>query len=226
MAIRQAKYILDDYPEDFPPKKYFIDQHWVTQQQFEEFKSLIEDGAGEREIDRFIKKNLSILSTALSFFRTGHHGSWIIPQQDIKPSTEYPGLKPDYLIGGKNSDGFSWSVIDLKGAGAPIFSTKGKRVHFSTETNKGVFQVLEYMSYCSRYQSFMRESLKLVNLTQPMGILIIGRECELLDDRRRMDLRADWNRLTNGNLHVRTYDALLRAIEQLITNKVSKKTSQ
>lgn len=209
----EPKSLEDDYPEYFPPKKYFINPHSITKSQYKEFKSLIDKNAGETEIDEYIHQNLEILSNALSFFRTGHHGSWIIPQQEIKPPTDEPGHKPDYVIGGRNSDGFSWWIIDLKGSNESIFSENGNRIYFSQTTNKGVFQVLEYMNYCSKFQSFMREGLRLNNFREASGLLIIGREKELLENNRRSDLRAAWNRITSGNLHVRTYDAFLRAIE-------------
>ncbi len=220
MNIKKAKYILEDYPEGWPPKKYFIDQHKVTPHQYEEFKALVEKGAGETEIDNFLRKNKEILSNALSFFRTGHNGSWIIPQQDIKPPTHEPGLKPDYIIGGKNSDGFTWWIIDLKGSDVPIFSKEGNRVFFSKTANMGVFQVLEYMNYSSKMQSYMREGLSLVDFRETSGLLIIGREKELNENSQRKELRAAWNRLTNGNLHVRTYDALLRALKQKLGSKL------
>lgn len=220
MEIKKVKHILEDYPKDWPPKKYFIDQHKVTHHQYEEFKALVDKGAGEIEIDKFLRNNKEILSNALSFFRTGHHGSWIIPQQDIKPSTHEPGLRPDYLIGGKNSDGFTWGIIDLKSSDAKIFSKEGNRVFFSNIVNKGVFQVLEYMNYCSKMQTYMREGLNLVNFRETSGLLIIGREKELDENSQRKELRAAWNRLTNGNLCVRTYDALLRALEQNLGSKL------
>ena len=75
------------------------------------------------------------------------------------------------------------------------------------------------MNYSTEMQSYMREGLGFVNFREPSGLLIIGREKELTESSRRMELRAAWNRLTNGNLHVRTYDALLRSIEQKVKLK-------
>ena len=106
MKFEPAKNFSDDYPVGWPSKKYFVNQHNVTRRQLEEFRALVEKDTGETEIDKYLRENLEILSIALSFFSTGHQGAWIIPQQEIKPPTHEPGLKPDYLIGGNNSEDF------------------------------------------------------------------------------------------------------------------------
>lgn len=215
MRFELTKPILEDYPTGWPPKKYYVGQNKVTRKQLEEFRTLINNGAGETEIDSFLKGNAEVFSISLDFFKTGHHGAWIISQQDIKPQTSEPGLKPDYIIGGKSSDGFGWWVIDLKGADDKIFADKGNRICFSNKANMGIFQVLEYINYCEKMQSYMREGLSLVGFSQPKGLLIIGRENEMLGSDRRRELKAAWNNLTD-KLQVRTYDAFLRAVEKQV----------
>lgn len=215
MKFELVKPILEEYPDGWPPKQYFVGQNKTTRKQLEEFRALINKGAGETEIDGFLKTNLEVFSIALDFFKTGHHGAWIIPQQDIKPQTSEPGLKPDYIIGGKSSDGFGWWVIDLKGADEKIFTDKGNRTCFSNKANMGIFQILEYINYCAKMQSYMREALSLVGFREPKGLLIIGRENEMLENSRRSELKAAWNNLSD-KLQVRTYDAFLRAVEQQV----------
>ena len=195
--------------DGYPPKEYFVDQFGITELQYKNFKELVEKNAGETEIDIFLKENPEVLANSLSFLQTGHQGAWVVSQQVIKPPTNSGGLKPDYVLGGKSSSGIEWYVIDLKGANGLNFSEKGNRTFFSPTTNMGVFQVLEYINYCAKMQSYMREGLSLVDFREPTGILIIGREKELSNDAKRRELRAAWNRL-NDKLQVRTYDALLR----------------
>jgi hypothetical protein len=215
MEYNRAIPVLENYPNGWPPKKYYVGQNKVTRKQFEEFKALIHKESGETEIDKFLKENLEVFSIALDFFKTGHHGAWIIPQQDIKPQTSDPGLKPDYIIGGKSSDGFGWWVLDLKGANEKIFSEKENRICFSNKTNMGIFQVLEYINYCAKMQSYMREVLSLNGFREPKGLLIIGRESEMEENNRKQELKAAWNRLSD-KLQVRTYDAFLRAVEEQV----------
>jgi hypothetical protein len=212
MEYKKVKPILEDYPDGWPPKEYFVNQNNVTRKQLDEFKTLIQKDAGETEIDNFLKANLEVLSISLDFFKTGHHGAWILTQQEIKPTTTLPGLIPDLLIGGKSSDGFQWWVLDLKGANDSIFSESGPRVHFQSKVNMGIFQVLEYMNYCAKNQAYLRDSMSLVGLREPKGLLLIGREGEMANDQRRQELKRAWNNLSD-KLQVRTYDAFLRAVE-------------
>ena len=217
MEFKKAK--RDISREGYPPEKYFVDQFNVTAEQYHQFKELLEKNAGETDIDAFLKKNLAILSNALRFFNTGHHGTWIIPQQEIKPPTDTPGLKPDYILGGRSSDGFQWWVIDLKGSNKSIFSESQYRTRFSLETNKGVFQVLQYMDYCAEMQAYLREGLSLTEFREPCGLLIIGKEKELNENPLRRKLKSAWNRISSEKLMVRTYDALLREVEAKLEGK-------
>ncbi len=101
---------------DYPPKDYKIDPHDFSGRDIEKLITLIRKNVSETEIDSFLRSKLSLLSFTSSFFRTGHQGSWIIPQAKIKPSgfANGPGLIPDYLFAGDNSDGVTWWVVDLK----------------------------------------------------------------------------------------------------------------
>lgn len=114
MKFQKAGTIRHQYPSDWPPKEYYVLQGDVTRAQLETFKNLVNSNASESQIDLFLQNNLPVLACCLTFFRTGHHGTWIIPQQMIRPprNSVEPGLKPDYLLGGRNSEGFTWSVLD------------------------------------------------------------------------------------------------------------------
>jgi hypothetical protein len=216
MELKTAKTIQEDYPENWPPKDYFVNQNDVTRKQLEELKSLIYSDAGETDIDKFLKQNPEVLSNSLDFLRTGHHGSWIISKQVIKPPTTVPGLIPDLIIGGKSSDGFEWCVIDLKGANESIFTETGNRVYFNSTTNMGIFQILEYIDYCAKTQVYMRDILSLVGFREPKGLLLIGREKEMENNIRRQELKLAWNSIST-KIQVRTYDFLIRTIEKKIT---------
>lgn len=215
--FRRAQNILDNYPQDWPPKEYFVDPRHVTKAQMHKLEELINDEADETEIDVFLRQHLPILALCLSFFSTGHHGTWIIPQQSIRPNLNHreQGLKPDYLIGGKSSDGFTWWVLELKGVNENIFANSNGKICFTQTANRGVFQLLEYIDYCSEAQSFMREVLGLKRFREPKGILLIGRDAEMVQDPRRERLKSAWNR-ANRALQVRTYSALLRAVQNNI----------
>lgn len=144
----------ETYLSDWPPKEYYVNQHEVTHDQYRELGKIVNSRAGETEIEGYLKKNPSILALTLSLFQTGHHASWVIPKQNIRPHLKgvYQGMIPDYILAGKNSDGISWYVLELKGANENIFKNSGERLCFSSTTNKGYFQLLEYLDHCSKSQ--------------------------------------------------------------------------
>lgn len=59
----------------------------------------------------------------------------------------------------------------------------------------------------------MRDTLRLNDFREPEGCLIVGRESELSEDKRKQSLKAAWNRLSGGRLKIRTYDVFVRSTE-------------
>jgi hypothetical protein len=214
MPIGYTKSIFEDYPEDWPSKEALTHEIMITKNEVDSFEELIKNNSAEKIIDGFLVGHPSIFTIALDAYSTGHHGSWVFPKQMIRPRIrEIRGLIPDFLIGGKSSDGFSWWVVEVKGANETIFAINNKdEIYFSGETNKGLCQLLEYVDFCSESQSNLRDSFKLQHFREPNGILLIGRDIELEDDKRKQNIKASWNRATNGKLEIRTYDWILRSL--------------
>jgi len=204
------------YPNNFPPEEYFIEESAVDAAVNLAFSELLDKEAIETDADRFLQSNPALLGKCLNFTNFGHHGIWVIPQKLIDPgiSSERRGLKPDYLLGGKSSDGFSWCVVELKGPQDKLFrrANDGRRtISFSPVTNEGICQLLQYMDYCNSAQSYIRDHFKLNDFREPRGFLIIGREAEFESDKQLQELKAAWNRISGGKIMIRTYDALLRS---------------
>jgi len=205
------------YPSDFPPKEFYRSQMSITRDQIAGLRKLIERKSGEKEVDLFIRDNPAVLTAALKFAATGHHGAWVLTQQMIRPKLGItkPGLIPDFIIGGKSSDGFEWWVVELKGVDAQLFSYKGESLQLSDTLNKGICQLLGYIDYCDETQSIIRDQLKLNNFRRPNGLIIIGNEEELESDERKQKLKAAWNKINSSRLEIRTYGALLRIADEL-----------
>lgn len=204
------------YPKDWPPQDFYTEPGSVSSAVGLAFSELLNDGVGESAVDLFLRKNPALLGQCLNFTNFGHHGMWVIPQKLIDPGAtpRRKGLKPDYLFGGRNSDGFFWCVAELKGPNERLFKrSKNARgaPSFSAAANEGICQLLQYMDYCNSSQSFFRDHFHLNDFREPRGFLIIGREAELEDDPQLQDLRAAWNRTSGGRLMIRSYDALLRS---------------
>jgi len=200
------------YPSDFPPEEFHIIPQ-ANKNSLEELRDLVEKASGEKAIDTFLKSNINVLAKCMNFTQYGHHGTWVIPQQEIRPhlTSSQKGLKPDYLVGGKGSDGYRWFVVELKASNENIFVEKNGNVYFSSIVNKGICQLLSYIDYCSSAQAYMRDSLKLNGFREPEGFLVVGRESELENSSKKQDMKAAWNRITSNRIQIRTYDALLRS---------------
>jgi hypothetical protein len=209
------KSLLENYPRDWPPKEYFVHESMVTKRQIKKLKELIENKSGETEIDDFIRRHPVVLTMLLDFLSTGHHGAWVIPKKIIrsKVSANMPGLIPDFIVGGRSSSGFAWVVFELKGIKDNLFTVKKNNLSFTSFANRGICQLLDYIDFCGKAQSYIRDILKLTDFREPKGFLIIGTEDEL-DNERKKDLKAAWNRNVS-KLHIRSYSALLRSGERM-----------
>jgi len=203
--------LLANWPSHWPPKENRVYQHDVTPEHYEGFAALLELRAGERSIEQYLAKNREVLSMAIWMFATGHHMSWLFPKTEIRPAIgSAGGLIPDYLMAGANSDGVSWFVLELKGADKNAFVKDGKRIYLSSDTNKGICQLMNYLDYCARDQAYLRDGLELVGMREPRGILLIGTE-EETEDPQMQAFKQAWNRM-NPRLQIRSYHALLRQL--------------
>jgi hypothetical protein len=175
--------------------------------------SLVHSKAGETDIHKFLEANRSVFSFALYAFQTGHHGNYVFSKQQILPKIQgvSKGLIPDFIIGGENSDGLQWWIIELKGADENIFTEEQNTdIKFSSTANSAVFQLLRYIDTCSEIQSQLRDSFKMTSFREPNGLIIMGTEDEFKENSNKQKMKAAWNRLHPKKLEIRTYDWLLR----------------
>jgi len=209
-----AKPLEERYDSSWPPIEFYVHENQITHNAVDGLEALINKSASETEIDKYLSSNPELLSSVLDINNTGHHGAWVIPKSKIrnKISSEMPGLIPDFLIGGKNSCGISWYVIELKGASHKLFSYSGKKLRLSNVANLGLMQVLEYMHFCNTSQSYLRETMKFSELSYVDGFLFVGRSSET-EEQRRKDLKASLNKM-NPNLQIRSYDSLVQLCRQ------------
>jgi Domain of unknown function (DUF4263) len=211
-AIKDMDEMFREARRNFP-RPSELNSGFLRPREVAELRCMVEASASETELDRFIQGEPNLLSALLHFADTGHHGGMVYPQQVIRPSVSHgdKGLIPDYLISGDNSEGTSWWVLELKGPAEKIFTGKEQKIRLSDTANKGLLQIHQYIEYCSTYQSSIRETLKLKNFSTPAGILLIGRESELVDDHRKQMKKSIGGKMMS--VRIRTWDSLLRSLE-------------
>lgn len=200
---------------DFPPEEYKIDPYDVTGSDIEKLIALIRKNASETEIDSFLKKRLPLLAFTSSFFSTGHHGSWVIPQANVKPPgfASGSGHRLDYLFAGDSSDGVTWWIVELKSPKDSLYKENSDgRIVETDKLRSAINQVDDYIGYCTEQQGFIREAFGLTSFTSPYGIIIMGREAELKKDSRKQARKSQFNRRIH-TIQIRTFDAYIRAVE-------------
>jgi len=201
---------------DWPPSENKISRREATTEQLNEFKYLIKHRAGETEIHEFLEENSVIFGFALRDYGTGHHGLWVHSKQVIQSrikNRNVRGLIPDFIIGGENSNGHQWFVVELKGANEDIFTIKADSIYLSSIANKGLCQLIEYADACSEIQSHLRDHFRMHDFREPKGILLIGTEDEFRDKRKQRMARA-LNKRFAKDVEIRTFNWLLRNFEE------------
>jgi hypothetical protein len=202
---------------DAPPEKFRVNPYGFTAQDIRGFLLKIIAGSNERNIDLYLRQRLSLFAFSAKFFSSGNHGSWVVPQANIKPpGFEGKGLVPDYLFASQNSDGITWWVVELKSPGMQLYTqSKSGLVTESKDHSSGISQLRGYIEYCERHQAFIRDTLGLRTFTSPYGVFIGGRENELKTSPAKQEAKARFNR-DSRILQIRTYDAYIRQIQYMI----------
>jgi hypothetical protein len=190
----------------------------------EEFKSLLNNNAiTERNILNFIrdKKAYFIIASILKGFHYsfGHHNAFAFKEFELPPNHLV-----DYLLVGKNSDGYEFVFIELENAYGQITNNEGE---FGTTIRKGIKQINDWDNWLeSNYAS-----LKLVYDKYVGDIEQLPREFHELDKSRLHYVviagrRKDFTKKTyqlkrkllkSNNILLLHYDNLFDSAEFLLT---------
>lgn len=203
---------------DPPPAEYFVDPRRARETNLRTLFRLIKGGADERELDALFRQDRHLFCIASNFFRSGHHGCWVIPQARIKPPSfdGDPGLIPDFLVAARNSDGITWWIVELKQPTESLYTTGRNGPRESAALQAARRQLEGYVSWCRENGSYLRTTLGLRSFREPIGVLIMGRAKELDDDPAKRECRRISN-LANRCFQIRTWDAMLRDVLKLTT---------
>lgn len=106
----------------------------------DDFKSLLDKPATEREILYFINSNKAYYIIASVFkgfhYTFGHHNAFVFKEFELPPN-----YKVDYLLVGKNSGGYEFIFIELENSFGQITNSDGE---FGTTIRKGIKQINDW----------------------------------------------------------------------------------
>lgn len=201
-----------------PMLENLADDYELTKAKRNEFKKLLEKASSENELHKFLENNPAFFIPLLKNYSNGHHGTWVFSKQQIKHKIQglSKGLIPDFLVIGKNSDGYTVYIIELKKSNENLFTKNtAEEVYMTTEFNKGLCQLFSYMRHVSDYREEVRKIFQVENILQPEGILIMGRQSEM-DDRNKSEMKYSIRNVLSQNIQVNTYDTILNHLDRII----------
>lgn len=210
--LRINKKYINRIKHEYPPKKYKRER--LKKETIDNLHRLIKKEAPETEIHIFLEENLQIFGYLLGAYNTANHGFTVYSKQEIIPhiKEKNKGLIPDFIIGGENSDGWQWWIIEIKSPKDLIFSNTKSALHFSDIANKGICQLLEYVSISDKLQAHLRDHFGFKDFSNPKGILLIGTDDEF-KNKQKQNIKKAFNDLMSKRFEIRTFSWLAREIE-------------
>jgi hypothetical protein len=148
---------------------------------------------------------------------SGHHGTWAFPKQMIKPRSAdgSKGIIPDFLVATLSSLGYFWHVVEIKRFDARFSNKSGTGL--SQEASLAITQCNRYLAHFRDYIDAVRSSIRVNELVQPSGaVLIIGDSATESDAQRQV--RSEFVRSRN-NIDVVSYRRILRGLESDIESR-------
>jgi hypothetical protein len=163
----------------------------------------------EESIQKALTANPYLIQYAIDY--SGHHGIWVFPKPMIRtPGTDgTPGLIPDYLVATRSSLGYFWYVVELKRFDAQFARVDGRGL--SRDGNKAVAQCHVYLSHFHDYIDAVRANIRIGELIQPKGIILLIGNSETENEAQRQ-FRANFVRST-PNINVVSYQRIVGSLE-------------
>ncbi len=142
---------------------------------------------------------------------SGHHGTWAFPRQMIKPkgADGSQGMIPDFLVATRSSLGYFWHVVELKRFERTFSNRAGDGL--SQDGSKAVAQCHRYLQHFQDYIDAIRSSIKVRELVQPVGAILIMGDSDVETEAQRQ-MRSEFVR-NNPRLSVVSYRRILRRLE-------------
>lgn len=179
----------------------------------DEFERVLDDAKNEQEFQRYIKSNRKwfIPGSVFLEYNFGHHDSYLFPEQKL--GTDYV---VDYMLLGKNSDGFSIVFVEFEEANADfILKTSNSE---SEAVRKGLTQIKDWKRWMDANREFFMRNTGMYKLgidvpTYRMHYCLVVSRRELISDRAK-ELRSQLM-FEMQNVNIVSYDRLLDNMRRL-----------
>ena len=121
----------------------------------EEFKNFIYANGEETAIQNYIKSNRKwfIPGSVLRDYNFGHHDAYLFTEQMLGAE-----FKVDYLLLGKNSDGFSIVLVEFEKADTPFLLRTSNEV--SKSVRKGLAQIDDWKRWLDKNKDYLFDSMR------------------------------------------------------------------
>lgn len=147
-----VRYYLSLFPNNFLDAIELTTERESLKNKLEDFTSLLNNAATkERNILDYIKDKRAyfiIGSILKSNYRFGHHSAYIFPEFRLPPN-----FQVDFLVIGKNSDGYHFIFIELENAYGQITTSDGS---YGETIRKGIKQIEEWEMWLEANYSHLR----------------------------------------------------------------------
>lgn len=184
----------------------------------EKFNSLLaSEDSKERDVLRFLKEEhhyLLISSLLKKYYSFGHHDAYIFPEFQIGNS-----YVADYLLAGKNSDGWHFVFVELESPKGSITTSDGEfgqvlrkglkqTEDWAEWIEKGFASLVESFGKHKRHDATLPEEFRSLDITRIHYMIVAGRRLDFTDRTYRMRRKLEQER----NTRVLHYDNLIDSL--------------
>lgn len=179
----------------------------------DEFHQVIYSAQNEQQIQQYIKLNRKWFIPGSIFldYNFGHHDAYLFPEQKL--GNEYA---TDYMLLGKNSDGYSVVLVEFEKANTQYCRTDSNMEMESVK--KGLTQIKDWQRWMSQYKEYFMNNIGLTQLGVRIPIyrffyyLVVSRR-DLMDE-NALEIRSQ-DMYDLHNVKIVTFDRLEDNIRKL-----------
>ena len=162
------------------------------------FRKMLNLSTRENDIQKYIKdqKKWFIPGSILKDYYTGNHGGYLFPEQPL--GSEY---SVDYMLLGKNSDGYSLILVEFENANTPFIIKS--QVLESDDVRKGITQIRDWKRWMDENRQYFLKSTDLYNkgIDIPTAriyyCLVVSRRKFMNDSARELRSQLTYDRLVD-----------------------------